>query len=80
MIAVGVITDLLKEIAGMFLADGRLPVWLVGWVLAVGLLAYAGVVGAWCAALLVAGVLGILAANVLGAARAARRPRANRPS
>jgi hypothetical protein len=77
---VGVVTDLLKEIAGMFLADGRLPVWLVGWVLAVGLLAYAGVVGAWCAALLVAGVLGILAANVLGAARAARKPRVDRPS
>ena len=76
----GVVTDLLKEIAGMFLADGRLPVWLVGWALAVGLLAYAGVAGSWCAALLVAGVLGILAANVLGAARAARKPRVDRPS
>jgi hypothetical protein len=77
---VGVVTDLLKEIAGMFLADGRLPVWLVGWVVAIGLLAYAGASGSWCAALLVAGVLGILAANVLGSARAARKPRANRPS
>ena len=62
---------LLKEIAGMFLADGRLPIWLMAWMAVVGIIAYAGAAGSWRGALLVLGVLAILAANVLGAARKA---------
>jgi hypothetical protein len=68
-----ILADLLKEIAGMFLADGRLPIWLIAWVAVIGLLAFLGAADFWRGALLLGGVLLILAANVLGAARAARK-------
>jgi hypothetical protein len=71
---VSIFVALLKEIAGMFLADGRLPIWLVAWICVVGLVAYEGVAVSWEGALLVVGVIVILAANVLGAASAARKP------
>jgi hypothetical protein len=74
-----ILSDLLKEIAGMFLADGRLPIWLFAWVAVIGLLAFIGAGDFWRGALLVGGVLVILAANVLGAARAARKATPARP-
>jgi hypothetical protein len=73
-----ILVALLKEIAGMFLADGRLPVWLVAWIIVVGAAAYEGLGVSWRAALLVMGVFSILTANVLGAARAARKPASGR--
>jgi hypothetical protein len=75
-----ILVEFLKEIAGMFLADGRLPVWLIAWVLAVGVLVFLGAGGLWLGALLVVGVLGILAANVLGAANTARKTAPGRHS
>jgi hypothetical protein len=69
-----IVVEILREIAKMFLADGRLPVWLVGWICVVGVSAYEGIAVSWLGAFLIVGVLLILAANVLGAARAARKP------
>jgi hypothetical protein len=75
-----ILLALLKEIAGMFLADGRLPIWLVAWICVVGIAAHEGVAAAWQGALLIVGVFVILAANVLGAARAAKKPALDRKS
>jgi hypothetical protein len=74
-----ILIDLLKGIAGMFLADGRLPIWLIAWVLVIGAFAFAGAGDLWRGALLLGGMLAILAANVLGAARAARKAAPTRP-
>jgi len=75
---VTILASLLKEIVGMFLADGRLPIWLVGWIAVLGVIAYAGAAGLWLGALLLGGVVVILAVNVLSSAQAARSAAAGR--
>jgi hypothetical protein len=72
---VTILSSLLKEIVSMFLADGRLPIWLILWIAVIGILAHAGAAAVWSGALLLGGIVVILAANVLATARAAR-PRA----
>ncbi len=67
-----ILAALAKEIAGMFLADGRLPIWLVAWIAVTALIAHAGAADFWRGALLIGGIVVILAMNVLGAARSAR--------
>jgi hypothetical protein len=69
---VTILRELIAEIGGMFIADGRLPIWLIGWIVAIGVLSFLGVAGLWLGTLLLAGVALILATNVLGAARSAR--------
>jgi hypothetical protein len=68
-----IVKALLAEIGGMFLADGRLPIWLVAWIAVSGVLAHMLPVGVWGGLLLIVGILAVLALNVLGAARAARK-------
>ena len=46
----------------MFLADGRLPIWLVAWICVVGIAAHEGVAVSWQGAVL---VVGIFVINVL---------------
>ncbi|MFI5011264.1 MAG: hypothetical protein ACHQAY_02850 [Hyphomicrobiales bacterium] len=65
-----ILIALAKEIVGMFLADGRLPVWLVLWIAMCAILAYAGLGDFWRGVLLLGGAIVVLAVNVLGAAYA----------
>jgi len=71
-----VLWTLAKEIIGMFLADGRLPVWLIAWIAIIAILTHAVAELPMRGALLLGGVMAILATNVLSSARAAspRRP------
>jgi len=72
-VALSLVLSLLRGVAGLFVDDGRLALTEVLILLAVGLMRLGGLGAPLAILLLVAGTVGALLANVLGAAMRTKR-------